>query len=678
MRKKIKHIKATTAIITILEIVLLAAFEVLYYLNIFELQTLVGPLAYQITILSVILINILLVWVSVISITSSREKSDLKAAEIIGNDIQEAYNFAQLGLVVTDESDMVLWTNDLFIERHIDIIDLNIISWCPKLKHAKLNGNEGETTKVSINNRWYEVRYLEDAGLWIFKDTSEYEKVYKYSVDQAVVIGVLSLDNFVDATHGDNGDTNDAVIKIKNVIFSYFKDFGVLLRRVKEDTYSLFCNYSTFERLKEDKFSVVKKVKQTARDVDAPITISMGIAFNFPDLIKLNEMAADALDIAISRGGDQVVISQYGHDIEFIGGTTSAVEKKNRVGTKFLADALLSLIDKSSDVLIMGHTLMDMDALGAALGVLAMCERMNKEAHIVVDLKATEAKTRSALITSFGREDIERIKYNSKEALNSLTADTLLVVVDVHAQKMTMCPELVDRATKIVVIDHHRRAEDYIDTPVLNHIDPSASSTSEIVTQFIEYASINPKIELPAEYATIILSGILLDTTYFKSRQTGVRTFESAAILRDFGADNTVADDYLKDDEEEYFMVTQLLGRMKYHSQSVVYVTADAKEEYDMATLAKAANACLSMKGIKAAFVIGTVDKQVRMSCRSDGTISVQIIAEKLGGGGNLSKAAVQFKGVTIQNAEKDLLACLDENINEAMSNSSTYKGDED
>ena len=377
----------------------------------------------------------------------------------------------------------------------------------------------------------------------------------------------------------------------------------------------------------------------------------------------------------MSRGGDQCVISVYDSEMEFIGGKTDATEKRNRVKTRVLADSLILLIKNAPNVLIMGHSQMDMDALGASLGVQAICNHLGKENKIVVDLKNTEAKTRSALLSQFTKDDLENMIISPNNAESAAESDTLLVVVDVHIPSMTMAPHLLDLCTKIVVIDHHRRAEEYIESPVFNHIDSSASSASEIVTEFIRFSSLSPRVELSETYATIMLSGIFLDTSYFKNKRTGVRTFEACTILKEYGADNSSADDLLKDDYEEYIEINKLIRGLKTAEYGVVYAMGDDESIYDHATIAKACNTCMTMKGIYAGFVFAkTSAKEIRMSCRSNGLINVQILAEKLGGGGHFNSAAVVFNKSDIKEVEKELLAVLKNHLGEAQADAKSRK----
>lgn len=670
MGKSIKIIKIFSFVIIFLEFLLGTIFAIFYFNDLFNIQASLSNNHFALTMLILVVFNALYVWTVTLYLSSLRQKTDLRAAEIIGSDVQEAYNFAMIGLAVTDDKNIVLWTNDLFKNRHIDIMDVDIIAWQPDLATLRDVVNGQPTTKIIVNSRTYMVKLLSDAGLWIFKDITDYESIYNYSKDQAPVVGLLEIDNYDDVVRGDD-DFNDVVSKVKNSIFSYAKDYGILLRRIKDNSYSMFCNYGSFLRMLEDRFSIIDKVRNEAIKGEIPLTLSIGLAHDFPDVIKLNDMANEALDIAMTRGGDQVVVSAYGQEMQFYGGKSEAQEKRNRVKTRVLADSLISLINSSERVLIMGHTNMDMDSFGACLGVKAICTRLKKYSRIVVDLKNVEFKARSAMISTFGKEELEKLIVNSRYAEDLLSGNTLLIILDVHIPNMVMAPKLLERAAKIVVIDHHRRAEEYIDSPVFNHIDPAASSTCELIAEFIRFSSINPKIELPSTYATIMLSGIFLDSAYFKSRNTGIRTFEAATILKEFGADNSLADDFLKDDYEEHKEVTEIIANLETPSYGVVIAMGDSERSYDHATIAKAANTCLTFKGVHAAFVVGKVSpRETRISARSDGSINVSLLVEKLGGGGHFTSAAAMINSVDFKEIKSTILGVLESSLKEASAQS--------
>ena len=678
MNKRIQIIKIITFILIMVEVILSVAFVILYFTNIFDFQSLIQVQWVLLGAAIIVIIDCIYVWIISLTIASLRHKTDLHAAEVIGSDVQEAYNFAMIGLAVTDKDYNILWTNDLFKSRHIDIIDTNILNWQPELETLTdpSNSSGEKECKITVNSRTYSVKLLLEAGLWIFKDVTDYEETYHYSKDQAPVVGVLVIDNYEDVVRGDD-DFNDIATKVKNVIFNYTKEYGVLLRRIKEDSYAMLCNYKNYMRMHDDNFSIIDKVREVSSGTDIPLTLSIGLAREFPDVIKLNELANEALDIAMSRGGDQVCVAVYGSEMEFYGGKTEAQEKRNRVKDRVLADSLISLIRTSTNILVMGHTNLDMDALGACLGIKAICQRLDKKCRVVIDLKATEGKTRAAFNSSFSKEEIEAISISPNAAFDSINANTLLIVVDVHTPNMVMAPKLLEKCTKVVVIDHHRRGEDYIENPVFNHIDAASSSACEIISEFIRFCSISPRVEIPPIFATIMLSGIFLDSNHFKSKATGLRTFEACTILKEYGADNSLADDFLKDDYEEYNLVNELISKLEHPYYGVVCAFAPEDKVVEDSTISKAANLCMTLKGHKACFVCAHVSpKRVKVSARSDGSINVQLLAEKLGGGGHFTSAAIIFENNKIDDVRDAIYNVIQKHINEAIADAKSRKSD--
>ena len=665
MKENLKRTKIAMFIIMMVELIIVAAFGVFYYFNLFDIQSFVSIQLMYIVLAIIVGIDLILLWVEVIIFSRLRHKTDLKAADLIGADVQEAYNFGMIGLVIVDENNIVLWTNELFKDRQIDILDLDITQWQPALQDL-IGAPSTAVAKIEFNTRNYDVKYLADAGLFIFKDVTEYETIYNYSRKQATVVGTIMIDNYSDLT--DNADdSNDVISKVRNAIFEYARDYQVLIRRYRNDGYFLICNYESLGKMIEDKFSLLETVHKIGEKEDTPPTLSIGIAHDFPDVVKLNEMANSAIEIAMSRGGDQVVVSRYGQDLMFFGGKTEAQENRNKVKVRVMADSVISLIKNSSNVLIMGHTNADMDAIGACLGMRAICEYCDKPSQIIYDPKLTERKTRGAITTSFSREDIAKLMISPNDALEKVKNNTLVIVVDVHRPSMTMAPKILEKATKVMVIDHHRRSEEFIESPVFSHIEPSASSSCELVAEFVRYASVNPRIIVPSTYATIMLSGIFMDSNYFKAKTCGIRTFEASMILKEFGADNATADDFLKDEFEEYTLITKIISSLKTPYYGIVYCVADEDDIIEPATLAKVGNQCMQMRGVNACFVIGkTGVNEVRISCRSDGSVNVQLLAEKLNGGGHFTQSASSFKNTTIDRVESKLLDVLNEYLNDA------------
>ena len=664
MKKRLLKAKLIGIIIGLLELIGVAFLGTVYYFNWFKIQEILTESILYISLGTAVIADIIYVWAVIFYFSKIRQKTDLRAADLIGSDIEEAYNFGMLGLAVVDENNVVLWTNTLFKERAIEILDENILEWQPALKEL-VEGNSKTIVKISFNSRNYDVKLLKEAGLYIFKDTTDYETISDYSKRQAVVIGQIIIDNFSDVS-GTGEETNDILSKVRTAIYEYARDFSSLLRKISNDAYLIICNYESLEKMIADKFSILDKIHEIGEKEATPPTLSIGIAYDYPDVVKLNDMSVSALEIATSRGGDQVVVSQYGQDLKFFGGKTEAQENHNKVRVRVMGDAVISLIKNASGVIVMGHSMADMDAFGACIGIKAICDSVGKTCKIVYNPKSIERKTKGALVSTFTKDEVNRVCISEAEGVDLLKGNTLVVVVDVHKASMTLAPKIIEKANKVMIIDHHRRGEDFIESPIFSDIDSSASSTCEMIAELIKYAS-GTRIKIPPSYATVMLSGIFMDSNFFKSSSTGARTFEAAMFLKECGADNAKADDFLKDEYEEHALVNKILATTKTPYYGIVYCMADEEDIIEPATLAKVANQCMSMKGINAAFVIGkTETDEVKISCRSDGTINVQVLAEKMNGGGHFTQAACVFKRSTLEAAETKLLSVLNDYLNDA------------
>ena len=665
MKRRLRKTKIIGITVGLLELLGVVFLGFAYYFNLFNFREIITPVIIFISLGTAVIFDIVYVWGVLFYFTKIRQKTDLRAADLIGSDIEEAYNFGMLGLAVVDENDVVLWTNTLFKERAIEILDENILEWKPELKEL-VEGSSKTVIKIQVNDRNYDVKLLKEAGLYIFKDTTDFETLTNYSKRQAVVIGQIIIDNFSDVS-GSGEETNDILSKVRTAIYDYARDYSALLRKISNDAYLIICNFESLDKMIADKFSLLDKVHEIGEKEATPPTLSIGIAYDYPDVVKLNDMSVSALEIATSRGGDQVVVSQYGQDLTFFGGKTEAQENHNKVRVRVMGDAVISLIRNSANVVIMGHSMLDMDAFGACVGIKAICDTLGKQSKIVYNPKSIERKCKGALVATFSKDEMNKVFCSEAEGLDLLKGNTLVIVCDVHKTSMTLAPKIIEKANKIMIIDHHRRGEDFIESPIFADIDSSASSACEMIAELIKYASTNPRVKIPAAYATVMLSGIFMDSNFFKSTTSGARTFEAAMFLKECGADNAKADDFLKDEFEEHALVNKILNNTKTPYYGIVYCMADDEDIIEAATLAKVGNACMSMKGINASFVIGkTATDEVRISCRSDGTINVQLLAEKMNGGGHFTQAACSFKHYSLENAETRLLNVLNDYLNDA------------
>lgn len=662
MQKRIKRINLITLVFTIVEVALIGVFMTLYLLNVGGLFDVILPEYIIYGSCIVVFANMFFVWGAIYSVYRTRQKSDIRTAEVIGNDIQEAYNFGKLGFLVIDSKNTVIWQSDVLSGRGFNLMNENIYSAYPELD--KFNNADISEIKLHINNVYYVVKYLKSAGVFIFRDDTEFENLYHQTADDAICIGLINIDNYNDVTSTSEDDTEN-IIRIRTIITEYAKEYRVLLREIRSDSYFAICSHQSLDLMRNNSFSLLDKVRQVPFGSSSRATLSIGFAHGFPDANKLNDMASSAIEIAMSRGGDQAVVSSYGNELEYYGGKTEAVENTSKVKIRVFTNSLITLIKGSSNVLIMGHTNTDMDALGSCLGIKAICDYCKIESYVVFDQKQSEKKTRSAALTKIN--EYNKIFKDSKEAKEKCGPKTLIVVCDTSVPQNTICPEILEDNERVVVIDHHRRGEKFIEKPVLNMIDPSASSASELVVSMIKYNSEKDEIPLRKDFATVMLSGIFLDTNFYKSKTVGLRTFESSMILRDFGADNSAASDLLKEEEEDYLMISKFIERKKSPYYGVSYCMGEEDEIYEQATFAKVGNQCMALRGCTAVFVLGKVNNNdVGISARSDGSINVQILCEKFpdGGGGHLTQAGARVKNSTIEKAEQLLLEILDKNLN--------------
>lgn len=584
-----------------------------------------------------------------------KKRTDQKIADILGNDIQEAYYFGEIGILITDESNTIIWGSDFLEDRNISYIDQKITDAFPALRQYILYPEKEEniTVKVSCQNYIYEVKIIRELNLYIFKDVTKYESLLEYSDSQYPVIGQLVIDNYSDVN---SDDISDMIASIRKMIVSYFTEKQVLIRSLKEDTYLLVCSKKNYQEMYKDKFSIVDKVRNAYED---GYTLSLGIAYGFPDYSRLMELASSALDVALSRGGDQVVISPFSQNLEFIGGKTESRVSRNRVKLRTISQSLTALISKASNILIMGHTNADFDAIGACLGIHAMAKAMNVDARIIFEEQFIEKKAKRAVRNLFkDQQEFSNIFVTFKKASEFYTEDTLVIIVDCNNPKILLYPDIIEPRTRVAIIDHHRRSENFLPNVIFNSIDTSASSSCELITEYIAYN--HQKIELDPRYATMMLCGILLDTNHYRLHISSA-TYEASSFLKNNGADNELADSYFKEEYEEFLMKTKIMGTAETPFYDVFVCTADESDIIDATMLSIVAREALGVRDISACFAIGRIsENRVQISARSNGTINCQILMEKLKGGGHFSSAATQLENVSIAEAKKQLLHVLD------------------
>jgi cyclic-di-AMP phosphodiesterase len=406
----------------------------------------------------------------------------------------------------------------------------------------------------------------------------------------------------------------------------------------------VIANLIALKNLEQSRFELLDDVWEITIDQKLPMTLSIGFASGADNVIELGHLVQGSIDIALGRGGDQAVV-KVGQRQSFYGGKSNAVEKRTRVRARVISHALRDLMKESDNIIIMGHKIPDMDAIGAAIGVLKAAQLYGKEAYIV--LEGVNPAIQRMMDMLKDDEKLMKRFISPDYALNLIGKRSLAVVLDTHRATMVTEPRILQGTERIVVIDHHRRSEEFIDDAVLVYMEPYASSTCELVTELLQY--IHERVVLDAREATALLAGITVDTKSFAFR-TGSRTFEAASFLRRNGADSALIQRMLKEDLEEYIKKAEIIRHAESFRECIAIAVADQSKQVPQLLIAQAADTLLNMTGIKASFVIGLrPDGHVGISARSLGQINVQIVMERLGGGGHLTNAAAQVQGTVAE-----------------------------
>ena len=578
-----------------------------------------------------------------------------------------------------DNKGNILWMNASMqssINRKNDL-NKNISTIIPELSaNVFRNFEDFKEIRVAFNDRDYRVemkRISADiitqgvnilakdynsslVAMYMFDETDINQYIQKIR-DERFVVGLVYIDNYEDALESvDDVRRSLFVGLVDKRVNKYFSAGAAIIRKLEKDKYLVVFRYKFLEKLLADKFSLVEDIKSVKVGNEKTLTLSIAIGTGAADYARNYDIAKAAMDLALGRGGDQAVIKD-GEKIYYYGGKSQQMEKNTRVKVRVKAHALRQILEANDNVLIMGHNLPDIDSFGSALGIYIIAKKFGKEAHIVFG-------EISSSVRPFMNRFIDKEEYpddmfiKKEEAENYLTASTVVIVVDVNRPQRTECPQLLDKCKTIIVFDHHRRSSDTITGAVLSYVDPYASSACEMVTEMIQY--VDDGIKLKAFEADALYAGISIDTDGFNSK-SGPRTFEAAAFLRRHGADVTRVRKMLRNDMNEYKAIASAVSKSEVYKSAFAITVFDG-EGLESPTIggAKAANQLLDISGIKASFVITQYEDKLYISARSIDEVNVQLVMEKLGGGGHMSIAGAQLTNCTIQQAVNTIKLTLD------------------
>ncbi len=639
MAIKMNGVRAVICAVLVLEAIILFGLNLL-----FESSLLFSLFIY--TLIKNIILLIGLLFLSYVI-----EKNNMSVSEAMNDDYNNILIFGGIGIIHYDVNRNVIWTSDLFKEMNINITGVKLLEWQPQL--SSLFDDE-DIKVIDIKGKKFEAYNSEESKLIYLKDVSHYMSLQQDYLDQQLVMAYITIDNYEETLESvDELKAMTLQSKSSKIISNWANDNGIILKRFKNGGYIALFNERVYRKQVENKFYILDTFKQMSKEEDEYLTLSIGIGRDSRVLKELDEMATAALSLTYSRGGDQVAIKSADDTVRFFGGNSDTYEKSSKVRSRVIAQSLSGLIKNSSHIFVMGHKYSDLDSLGASLGVARIAEAYHKETHIIIDNESLEDKTR-AVVKELKELNRNRMLFMSySDCLEYIDKNTLLIIVDNHKPSLAIAPGLLEKVRNKVIIDHHRRGEEFIAAPVLTYLEPSASSTVELIVEICGYQSVD--VDIDEMDATIMYAGLVVDTNNFKQR-VGVRTFQSAATLREWQANVNQAMQYLEDSFDEtiiHYSITRTAYRFK---KNILIAVGHKDEEYSRTILAKAGNALLEISGIKATFVIGKTGKNtISISARSGKDINVQIIMENLGGGGHFSIAAAQFENMTLEQVRERL-----------------------
>ncbi len=572
---------------------------------------------------------------------------------------EEALLQMPIGIMLINDDYYIEWTNpflascfaeDTLAGRSLYDIAESLI---PIIKQ------EIEMDTVSLNERQFKVIHKRDERLLYFFDVTEQIEIEKIYEDERTVIATIYLDNYDDLTQGMDDQRKSSLNSlVTSLLDKWAKENGVFLKRTSSERFITVFNEHILQQLEKGQFAILDEIRETTAKQNVPLTLSIGVGSNVSSLPELGTLAQSSLDLALSRGGDQVAIKQVNGKVKFYGGKTNPMEKRTRVRARVISHALKDIVLESDKVIVMGHKNPDMDAIGSAIGILKVAQMNEREGYIVIDSQQLDISVRRLMAELENNPELYARFISPEDALEIITDETVLVVVDTHKPSMVIEERVLNRIEKVVLIDHHRRGEEFIENPLLVYMEPYASSTAELVTELLEYQPKGSKMDMLE--ATALLAGIIVDTKSFTLR-TGSRTFDAASYLRARGADTVLVQKFLKEDINTFIERAKLIECVSLYKQGIAIATAKDDAIHNQVLIAQAADTLLAMDGISASFVLAKrSDDTVGISARSLGDINVQIIMEMLNGGGHLTNAATQ-QTCSIEEAESRLRKAIDE-----------------
>lgn len=574
-------------------------------------------------------------------------------------------------LVIAETNGNMIWKSNKFTQEFANIDINNILGDLLKQIKLEIENNEESTEQsihkeLEIGNKIYEIlgRYTKSKEEYIctiyFIDETKCVELEKEYHNSQICVGLIMIDNFEEVNQRISDEDKPLLTaQIEKTIYDWASEFQGLVVKAERDTFVCIFEQRYLAELEEKKFNILDTIKELELSDKIQITLSISVSTEGQSNYEKYKSAQAGLDIALGRGGDQTVVRENGK-YQFFGGRTQELEKRTKVKARIVSHALQELMQEAKNVMIMGHTNGDIDSMGASMGLYRLAKSLNVEAYIVNN--STGISLENFMEAAKEEKEYQEVIINKAEALSKISAETLLIIVDTHKRSYVEVPELLEETGKIAIIDHHRKSPDFIEEAILTFHEVYASSACELVTEILEYA---PKeIELTTIEAEALYAGIMMDTKNFTFK-TGVRTFEAAAYLRKCGIDIIRVKKWFQSDLKTYTKISKIIDNAEIINDTIGISIYDENDKDANVICAKAADELLTISDITASFVIGKLGDKVCISGRSIGDINVQIILEKLGGGGHITLAGAQVEGLSIGEVKNLLIEKINEYFEE-------------
>ena len=574
-------------------------------------------------------------------------------------------------LVLIETDGNIVWRSKKFVEnfQNLDIAtNLN-----PIVKEIKLDiEKNGETIEIikqfNIDKKVYKIlgsvvktkkRSKKNQKEYVlslyFIDETKYNELFDSYNKSKSCIGVAMIDNYDELVQRILPERKiELLAKIEKEIIEWITATGGLIIKTERDYFVFIFEQQHLTEFEKEKFNILDKIKTIEVDSKLPITLSIAVSNEGKNSYEKYKSALSAMEIVLGRGGDQAVVKKEGK-FKFYGGKTLEVEKRTKVKARTIAHSISTAISESENVIVMGHKNIDIDAFGSALGMYRLSKTLEKDCYIVSEPKG---KSLGKFLEVLKEEDYKDAIISESEAIDLIKANSLLIIVDTHKTSYVEFPELLDKVERKIVIDHHRKAPDCIENALVSFHEVYASSTAELVTEIVQYAQDN--VELKLLEAESLYGGIMVDTKDFTFK-TGVRTFEAAAYLRKYGVDIIRVKKWFQADLESYNIISNIVRNVEIHNDTIAISIFEDENEDSNLIIAKAADELLTISDITASFVMAKVQDKVYISGRSIGDINVQLILEKLGGGGHITLAGAQLEGFSLEDARNELVIRINE-----------------